>query len=140
MIMAEKYIEGGEKGLVDYKFFNFNGISKFLYISEGLENHMTAKISFFDFTGKQLPFKRSDYKAFDGSYELPSNFEEMHNLSDLLAKKINSAFVRTDFYSVNGKVYFSEITFSPCGGMIPFDPPEWDEKIGKMLDISNVCK
>lgn len=135
LIFAEEYLESGENGLIDYKFFNFNGVSKFLYISEGLEDHSTAKISFFDFNGKQLPFKRSDFKPFQGDYCLPENFSEMHRLSDILAKGINAPFVRTDFYSINGKVYFSEITFSPCGGMVPFEPISADEELGKLIKL-----
>lgn len=137
-VFAEQYIDCGEKGITDYKFFNFNGESRFLYISEGLNDHSSAKMSFYNFEGIQMPFKRSDYKSFDHDYALPSNFKIMHQLSDTLARTINAPFVRTDFYSVSGSVYFSEITFFPCGGMIPFDPPEWDEKLGELLDISDV--
>lgn len=38
----------GSKGLTDYKFFNFNGTPKFVYVSCRLENHETAQISFLD--------------------------------------------------------------------------------------------
>ena len=44
-IIAEPYLENQKgKGLIDYKFFCFNGVPKFLYISEGLENHETASM------------------------------------------------------------------------------------------------
>ena len=134
-IFAEKYLEAPHEGIRDYKFFNFNGVSKFIYISEGLENHATAKISFFDFEGRQLPFKRLDYKPFEGNCVLPDNFERMHYLSDELARQIGSAFVRTDFYSLNGNIYFSEITFSPCSGILPFDPPEWNKILGEWISL-----
>ena len=39
-------------------------------------------------------------------------------------------------YEINGKIYFGELTFTPCAGMMPFDPPEADLEVGKMLDIS----
>jgi len=134
-IIAEEYLEDGHKGLRDYKFFTFNGESKFIYLSEGLENHSTAKISFFDFDGKMLPFKRTDYAAFDGDTELPKNFDEMRHLSDKLSKSVNCPFVRMDFYNIRGKIYFSEITFSPCGGMLPFSPDEWDTKLGELIRL-----
>ena len=47
----------------------------------------------------------------------------------------NEKFVRIDFYEINSRVYFSEITYYPCGGFMPFDPIEWDNKIGKMIKI-----
>ena len=135
-IIAEKYMDDGHEGLRDYKFFGFNGVNKFLYVSEGLENHSTARISFYDFEGNQLPFKRKDYKSFDGKIDFPPNMDKLKEISDKLVNAIGSVFVRTDFYNISGDIYFSEITFSPCGGMIPFSPEEWDEKIGEWLDIS----
>ena len=37
------------KGLIDYKFYCFNGTPKFLYISQGLEgDHTLAKMNFLD--------------------------------------------------------------------------------------------
>ena len=59
----------------------------------------------------------------------------MHYLSDELARQIGSAFVRTDFYSLNGNIYFSEITFSPCSGILPFDPPEWNKILGEWISL-----
>ncbi len=134
-IFAEKYIEEKYRNLRDYKFFNFEGNSKFMYVSEGLENHLTAKISFFDFEGHKLPFKRSDFADFNADIELPESFDQMYLLNDRLAKKIGNVFVRIDFYCVNDKVYFSEITFFPCGGTIPFEPMEWDSKLGKLIKL-----
>ena len=48
----------GKKNLTDYKFFCFNGEPKLLYISTGMENHATAKISFYDLDGKLSEIKR----------------------------------------------------------------------------------
>lgn len=126
---------GSNKDLVDYKFFCFNGVPKLLYVSEGLENHETAKISFFDLEGKLLPFYRSDYAPFSSDIKLPSTFQEMKNIATKIAKEIKSPFVRIDLYDVNDTVYFSEITFYPNAGYIPFEPKEWDESLGKMLNI-----
>lgn len=132
-IIAEKYMEEGPNGLRDYKFFNFNGKAEFIYISENLEHHDKATISFLDLDGNRLPFRRMDYRDFEGKVDLPANYKEMMEVSGILAKAIDSPFVRTDFYSIQNNIYFSEITFSPCGGMLPFSPPEWDKKIGELL-------
>lgn len=137
-IIAEKYLENESgKGLRDYKFFNFSGKSKFVYISEGLEDHSTARISFYDFSGKLLPFKRLDYKPLDDCI-FPDNFQKMKMVSDLLAEKLNLPFVRTDFYSVNGKIYFSEITFSPCAGLMPISPDKYDLELGKLIQLPDI--
>ena len=141
-IIAEAYMddfqpgeEGYGGGLTDYKFFCFNGEPKMLYISRGLENHKTAQISFYDLECNRMPFKRTDFAGIKGDIKKPQTIDEMIKIAEKLAKEVGCAFSRVDLYEINGKVYFSEFTFFPCSGLIPFDPPEWDEKIGEWVDL-----
>lgn len=136
-VIAERFIQSSNgAGLRDYKFFCFNGAPKFLYISEGLENHSTASISFFDFNGKQLQFSRKDYKPFScNTIELPDNFDKMIEIAQILCKSTTSNFSRIDLYNIEGTILFSEITFSPCAGFIPFEPEHYDEVIGNLLSL-----
>ena len=39
----------------------------------------------------------------------------------------------SNFYVVNNKIYFGEITFFHFAGLHRFDPPEWDRKLGDLL-------
>lgn len=135
-IIAEEYLENiKDRGLIDYKFFCFNGIPKFIYISEGLENHATASISFLDMDFERTNFKRKDYKEYEKLPDKPKNFEKMKELAMILSK--NVAFLRVDFYEVNDKIFFSELTFYPCSGFIPFEPEKYDLIIGNMLELPN---
>lgn len=136
-IIAEKYMEDENSacGLTDYKFFCFNQEPRLIYISQGLENHATASISFFDLDGNKMPFGRTDFKPIEGSLTLPTNFNEMVQTAQELAKMVESPFVRIDLYSILGYVCFSEITFSPCGGMLPFEPIEWDSELGSWIGL-----
>ncbi len=136
-IIAEKYIEDAEgvSDLTDYKFYTFNGEPKALYVSQGLKDHSTAHISFYDLDGKKLPFKRDDFADVEGDLQMPSKFEKMKEIAELLAKDINTPFVRIDLYQVDDKIYFSEITFCPCGGYMPFNPKEWDKTFGDWLKL-----
>lgn len=136
-ILAEKYMqEDGKQDLTDYKFFCFNGKPRFLYVSAGLEDHETAQISFLNLDWSPAAFKRKDYRVFEVLPEKPKNWEKMLKISEILSKGI--PFLRVDLYEIKGRVYFGELTFTPCAGMIPFDPPSADMDIGKMLDISGV--
>jgi len=138
-IIAEQYMEDSKSEKIrDYKFFCFNGEPKMIYISEGLEDHSTAQMSFYDIEGKEMPFHRADYRTFAVTPDMPETLTEMIELSRLFAKKTECPFVRIDFYCVNGKTYFSEITFFPCGGMVPFEPMEWDAKLGEWIDLTTV--
>jgi len=38
-----------------------------------------------------------------------------------------------DFYEVDGKVYFGEVTFTSGNGMEKFEPVEYDLKLGHMI-------
>ena len=136
-IIAEQYLEDAEnKQLLDYKFYCFNGKPEFLYLSKGLEDHATASISFFDFDFQEMSFHRSDFKQFSESPKKPEKFEKMVQLAAELSRGM--PFLRVDLYQVNGKIYFSELTFVPCAGMMPFEPASADKEIGKLLKLPEV--
>ncbi|MDV7750952.1 ATP-grasp fold amidoligase family protein [Enterococcus faecium] len=114
-ILAEKYMENiGETEISDYKFYCFNGEPKFLYVSTGLENHKTARMGFFDLDFNMLPVRRTDYLAFDEPPKKPTQLKEML----VMAQKLSEGFpfLRVDLYEIDGRVYFSELTFIPCSG------------------------
>ena len=129
-IIAEELIEDQ---IVDYKFYCFNGEPKMLYISRGLEDHSTAQISFFDMDFHRMPFSRSDFAPYSDQPEKPKNLGQMVNIARQLSREFS--FMRLDLYCVNERIYFSEFTFHPCGGYMPFEPKEYDEIVGQMLDL-----
>ena len=136
-IIIEKYMEDHNSfSMQDYKFFCFNGEPKIMYLSAGLENHETASMSFFDMDFKLTDCKRKDYKAFTTIPPKPKNFEKMKNLARELSKGI--PHLRVDFYEIDGKVYFGELTFSTCAGFLPFSDEKWDLKLGNLIDLSLV--
>ena len=135
-IIAEKFMsdenaENPERGLVDYKFYCFEGAPQFAYVSDGLEDHSTANINFVTMEWEKAPFRRLDFKEFDKLPKKPEHFEKMVELSKLLSENIH--FVRVDFYEINGKVYFGELTFFPGSGLVDISPKEWDAEIGKYI-------
>ena len=125
-----------KKGLIDYKFYCFDGTPMFLYVSEGLENHATAKISFLTMQWEFAPFGRTDFAPFPELPEKPTRFEEMRTIASKLS--MGHPFIRVDLYEINGRVYFSELTFTPCSGFMPFDPKEYDRILGDYIDLSRL--
>lgn len=133
-IIAEEYVDQiSEKGLIDYKFYCFNGKPRFLYVSRGLEDHKTAEMSFYDLKLNRLPFYRADYKQIKDDLEKPKNFSKMIEIATILSAGI--PFVRVDLYNIDGKILFSELTFTPNAGLMPIVPKEWDAKLGALLDL-----
>lgn len=134
-IIAEQYIVNDKHTpLIDYKFYCFNGKPEFLYVSKGLEDHAQASISFLTLDWEFAPYKRSDYRMFTELPQKPKTFDQMVATAEKLSSGID--FLRVDLYEVNGKLLFSELTFSPCAGMMPFENPEDDLQIGKMLTLT----
>ena len=133
-IIAESYMKCSDSPfLKDYKFFCFNGKVKFLYLSEGLENHNIARISYVTLDWKQADFYREDYKTFNKMPPKPINFDKMIKFAEIFSKDI--PFLRVDFYEVNGKIYFGELTFYTGSGFTKFEPENADIKIGNLLKL-----
>lgn len=133
-VIAEEYMQDDATGeLRDYKFFTFNGEVKALFIATDRQNEYKATaFDFFDREFHHLDIRHGHPNA--GSMpEKPYNFEKMIELAERLSKGIPE--VRVDFYEVNQKIYFGEMTFFHRSGWIPFDPEEWDLRFGEWIHL-----
>ena len=127
-IIAEEYMEDSRFGeLRDYKFFTFGGVPKVLYIAQGRGRGGPTVADFFDMDFNHLPFT-IDHDIAPTPPEKPEGFQLMKQLAAKLSQ--GTPQLRVDFYEVDGKVYFGEMTFFHCSGMEAFHPEEWDEKFG----------
>lgn len=135
-IIAEQYMEDEQtKELRDYKFFCFDGEVKALFIAtERMKEGEETKFDFFDENYNHLPFTNGHPNA-EVLPQKPVCFDEMKVLAAKLSKGI--PHVRVDFYEVNGKVYFGEMTFFHWSGFTPFVPEEWDYKFGSWIKLPN---
>lgn len=133
-IIAEKYMEDSvTQELRDYKFFCFNGEMKVMFIASERYNETTeTRFDFFDREFQHLNFRNGHPNA-DVLPAKPEKFEEMCVLAEKLSGDI--PLLRVDFYEVDGEIYFGELTFSHWGGMMPFEPKEWDEKLGSWIKL-----
>ena len=135
-IVAEQYIEDSEGQLTDYKFFCFNGEAKILFVASGRMKGNT-KFDFFDMKFHRLPL-RQHYPNSKQRIERPLNFDKMRELAETLTKGFPQC--RADFYEVKGKVYFGELTFTHFCGFEPFEPMEWDYKLGSWIVLPSKLK
>ena len=132
-IIAEKYMvdESGYE-LKDYKFFCFNGKCKAMFIATDRNPKTETCFDFYDTKFKHLPFTNGHPNS-SQKIKKPENFEMMIKLSEKLSKNIPQC--RVDFYNINGKIYFGEITFSHWSGFKPFVPEEWDYTFGSWIKL-----
>lgn len=133
-IIAEKFMvdESGTE-LKDYKFFCFNGKCKMLFVATD-RNIGDVKFDFFDEKFNHLPFKQGHPWA-TKEIKKPIGFKKMIEISEKLSERF--PHVRVDLYDINGKIYFGELTFFHFSGNVPFEPEEWDYKIGSWLELLN---
>lgn len=132
-IIAEPYMEDSRFGeLRDYKFFTFGGEPKVLYIAQGRGRGEPTVADFFDMDFNHLPFT-IDHDMAKEPPEKPVKFEEMKRLAAVLSK--GTPQLRVDFYEVDGRVYFGEMTFFHCSGLNPFHPEEWDRIFGDWVEL-----
>ncbi len=134
-IFAEQYMEdsAGKGDLTDYKLHFFHGeckaimVGKNRYGKNGLDNdYYTPEWEHFDFT-------RGHSHNAEIPNERPEQLDEMLRLGKILAK--DYPFVRIDFYVINGKIYFGEITFYPGSGFNAFHPEKWDRIFGDWIRV-----
>lgn len=132
-IIIEKYMcTKKQKELIDYKFFCFNGNPKIILVcSERFSSNNMCE-TWFDDKWNFLDIIESSHRV-DKTIKKPINFSKMMEFSKKLSKDI--PFVRVDFYEINGKMYFGELTFFPASGFEKFEPEEWDYKLGEMLKL-----
>ena len=135
-IIIEKYMEDRKlQELRDYKFFAFHGKVEFFKIDFDRFTHHGANyyncnkelISLGEVVCPPNPKKK---------LVIPKTIDKMMELAEKLAKDI--PFVRVDFYDVDGKIYFGEMTFYPASGYGKFTDSKWDKKLGDLIDLRKV--
>lgn len=131
-IIVEKYLEDGNGELPqDYKFYCFHGRAYCVMLCEGRAQGW-PKFYFFDRDFKLLRINHDSQKAPEGfSLPKPKGLDEAFKYADALSAGF--PFVRADFYIVDGRVYFGELTFTPAAALDNNRPPETDLMFGKML-------
>jgi len=115
-ILCEKYIENERGGFPeDYKFYCFNGKPYAVMVCMEREKG-TPKFYYFDMNWHPLPFEDTVELINTNSYpKMPEGFNNMKEYAVKLAADFK--FVRADFYLLNGKVIFGELTFTPSAGL-----------------------
>jgi hypothetical protein len=129
-IIAEEYLLFG-RDLPDYKMICFGGTPKYIWMDS--ERFTAHKRTIFDFDWNQMQLSISDFPPANPAPPKPDQLEKMYSLSQKLSEHF--AFVRVDFYEVNGRVYFGEMTFTPVSGITPIRPSQYDLILGELIRL-----
>ena len=140
-IFAETFLK---EGIEDYKIYCFHGVPKMVRVQKVNDIKSTTKKKINNFYS--LDWKLTDietgrpgfYRDPKVTFEKPPHFELMLSYARKLSAEF--AFVRIDFYDVNGKVYLGEMTFSPSNVCFTLKGMEQSKQLGAWLDITKIKK
>ena len=132
-IICEKYMvdESGTE-LKDYKFMCFNGEPRIIQVMSG-RNNGSYNINHFDLEWNKIEIPRKGHKESAKIIKKPENLERMISISKELSNSIS--FVRIDFYNIEGRIYFGEITLFPASGYVGFGDEKDDYLLGSWLEL-----
>ena len=124
-VLVEPFIAEDEELPLDYKIFVCDGKPQFIQVDTDREHE--HKRVFFDQNWNRLPI-RLGYPDDPRPIHRPKQLELMLELATKLADGFG--FVRVDFYEIEGRLLFGEMTFTPESGLMRFEPDSVDAELG----------
>ena len=125
-IFAEEYLEDN---LNDYKSYCFNGNIAYIKIyKDRFKNKCNFNV---DKNFNKTSFNNDNNICSDTKIDnnLKKNLKKMSKISNFIGKIFE--FARIDFYLLNDKIYFGEITLTPEACYMIFKPIKYDYEVGK---------
>ncbi len=133
-IICEKYMvdESGTE-LKDYKIFCFSGEPKLIQVD--FNRFSDHKRNIYDTDWTLLPIEIKCPSDKSRTISKPAKLGDMLSFAKILSK--DYPHVRVDFYSINGEIYFGEITFFHGSGFEKIIPEEFNIEMGKWIKLPN---
>jgi hypothetical protein len=135
-VIVEEYLDDGTGRLRDYKVYCFNGKPRFIGVDSGDESKGTHYKDIYDLCWNLIPEYEMAYPNSGIPMEKPEALNELLKYATILSEDFLHA--RADFYIVNGKIVFGEITFSNSAGFGRVEPKEFALKMGGYLKLPEV--
>ena len=120
-VYVEEDLGSRDKRVIDWKFHVFDGKVYCFTV------HKERRSNFYDRNLNLLNVEQLQENFYDPII-FPDNMEEMFFVAERLAQGMD--YVRVDLYNIEGRIVFGEMTNYPNAGLVPFDPPEFDQKLG----------
>jgi hypothetical protein len=121
-LLVEPFVGGGPDLPVDYKIFTFGGQAT--HVQVHLERERRHRWIVFDRQWNRVSAPTSDPDPVQ-----PRSLSAMLAAAETLGAGFD--FVRNDFYEIEGKPLFGEMTFYPGSGLDKFNPVSLDTVLGQ---------
>lgn len=133
VVIAEQYLEDSlckDGSLCDYKIMCFDGepyciICHYDRLQDHKSNIYDLDWADFGVTG--------NYPRGENGVPKPDKLDEMLSIAGKLSQGFPS--VRVDLYSINGNIYFGELTFFHCSGYVRYTPDSFDFDLGEKFKL-----
>lgn len=136
-ILAEKYLESQDGKMIEYQIFCFNGKPMFFLVRNDLRKSEVDKASIEYAVSYTMDWKRvymrKDEEQFNFELPKPANYEKMIEY----AKRLSEGFpqVRVDYYEIDDKLVFGELTFSSNGSVQSNYKDDYIKSLGAELEL-----
>lgn len=132
-VIAERYLESDGNSLADYKVFVFEGKPAYILVCTGRGSRVGHYEDVYDISWSRIEGASMGYPSSGHSIPAPSCLDRMLEAAIALAKPFHHA--RVDFYVVNEKPVFGEITFTSGSGFDHIRPRSFDAEMGALLRL-----
>lgn len=134
VIIAEQLLKDPAKPdgtLRDYKILCFGGKVAYIICVDGRYTPEYCHVVYDAEWNKQDVIIGESSNA--ANYEKPETFDRMMEIAGILSADFPAA--RIDLYSIEGKIYFGEITYFPWSGYMHFVPDSFDFDLGSKFSL-----
>ncbi len=126
-VFVEEYLGNS---LSDYKFYCIHGKVQFSLFASGRFGKLSK--NYYDKNLNKLNIRVTDDTISNDNFNLSKNelkiFKRMIEMSEIISNLFE--FARIDFYLIDNKIYFGEITLTPAGRNMNIKPESFNKKLG----------
>ena len=130
-IVCEKYLSVNDSVPDDYKFMCFNGEPRIVQVHH--DRFGTHTQDNYDTSWSKSPIINTQVPNSALLVDKPRAFEKMMYLARKLAA--GTRYSRIDFYEIEGRVFFGEITLYPRAGCGSLEPSEYEILLGEWIHL-----
>ena len=131
-VYAEEYLDMSRPRCMMLRLFCFDDVVAFVQVDTASGRTRPTETSFYlpDWTPAGFRYGRP---APHVDVERPANLDEVLATASALAKGL--PFVRVDLYWLDGRIVFSELTFTPTRGTRRLLPVSADRQLGRLFEL-----
>jgi hypothetical protein len=131
LLVAEELLGVPGSPPSDYKFYVFAGEVAAIEVHADRYNGHSVRYYLPDWT--PLEVSVGNFPSSPTVAVRPGNLEKMVAIASELGRSFD--FMRVDLYSVDGEVFFGELTPYPGSGINPFVPNSFDDELGAKWEL-----